>query len=335
MPCARASSTPLHPRLAEFAAKTRVAQEFDLIARCFAPLAGEGALGLLDDAAVFAPPAGRELVVSTDAIVQGVHFLPDDPPETIGRKLLRVNLSDLAAMGAVPLHYLMTVSAPRGTNAAWFEAFAAGLALDQAAFGISLLGGDTTSTSGPISLSATVIGHVAPGRALRRTGACAGDGLFVTGTIGDAALGLLALRGEIADHGGVLAERYRLPRPRLGLRLDGIVSAAMDVSDGLVQDAGHLARAAGLGVEIEAGLVPFSDAARVLGRRDLCLTGGDDYELLLAAPAGAEAALQRACAAGDVTVARIGRFVSAPAGVRVFDEAGRTLTYPSPGWSHF
>ncbi len=311
------------------------APEFDLIARCFAPLAGEGALGLLDDAAVFAPPPGCELVVSTDAIVQGVHFLPDDPPETIGRKLLRVNLSDLAAMGATPLHYLMTVSAPRDTPVSWFEGFAAGLALDQAEFGISLLGGDTTSTPGPISLSATVIGHVAPGQALRRNGARAGDGLWVTGTIGDAALGLLALRGEIGDPGGVLADRYRLPRPRLGLKLAGIVSAAMDVSDGLVQDAGHLARAAGLGVAIEAAVVPLSDAARAADRRAPCLTGGDDYELLLAVPPDGERDLQLAGAVGGIKVTRIGRFSGACSGVRVFDEAGNVVALASHGWSHF
>ena len=176
--------------------------------------------------------------------------------ESLGRKLLRVNLSDIAAMGAVPLAYLMCVSVPRGTGAGWFDAFAAGLAIDQAAYGVTLLGGDTTSTPGPITLSATILGHVAPGRALRRAGAQDGDELWVTGTVGDGALGLLALRGEVHDADGFLADRYRLPQPRLGLALHGIVSAAMDVSDGLLQDAGHLARAAGLGVAIEAGLAP-------------------------------------------------------------------------------
>ncbi|MBN8898627.1 MAG: thiamine-monophosphate kinase, partial [Rhodospirillales bacterium] len=145
--------------------------EFSLIARHFRPLAGPGALGLRDDAAVLAPPAGRELVLTVDAMVAGVHFLPDDPADLVGRKLLRVNLSDLAAKGAVPLGYLMTVSAPRGTPEDWFAGFAAGLAADQARFGISLLGGDTTSTPGPLSLSLTAIGHVAPGTAVHRFGA--------------------------------------------------------------------------------------------------------------------------------------------------------------------
>lgn len=313
--------------------------EFVRIA-CLRGLAAPGALGLLDDAAIFSPPPGRELVVSADTLVEGVHFLAGDPVATLGRKLLRVNLSDMAAMGATPLHYLMTVSVPPATGTAWFEAFAAGLALDQAAFGVTLLGGDTTSTSGPITLSATVIGHVAPGQALRRSGAQAGDGLWVTGTIGDGALGLLALRGEVADPDAWLASRYRLPQPRLGLALAGIVSAAMDVSDGLVQDAGHLACAAGLGVEIEASLVPLSDAARGVldtrsGSRAICLTGGDDYELLLAAPGRQAHRLQAECARACLTITRIGTFVPGPASVRIIDEAGSDMQLSGLGWSHF
>ena len=170
--------------------------EFALIARHFRPLAGPGALDLQDDAAVLMPPPGRELVLTADAMVAGVHFLPDDPPDLVGRKLLRVNLSDLAAKGAVPLGYLMTVSTPRTTPDAWFAGFAAGLAQDQREYGITLLGGDTTSTPGPISLSLTAIGHVAPGQAVHRAGAAPGDGIWVTGTIGDGALGLAVARGQ-------------------------------------------------------------------------------------------------------------------------------------------
>ena len=239
--------------------------EFSLIARHFRPLAGPGSLDLLDDGALLTPPPGRQLVFTADAMVAGVHFLPDDPADSVAAKLLRVNLSDLAAMGAVPLAYLMTVSAPRETGDAWFAAFATGLARDQAQFGITLLGGDTTSTPGPTTLSLTAIGHVAPGAALRRTGAVAGDEIWVTGTIGDGALGLLALQGKVADADGWLAGRYRLPEPRLGLALHGVVSACMDVSDGLVQDLGHLCRASGLGAVIEAGLVPRSPAALAAG----------------------------------------------------------------------
>jgi thiamine-monophosphate kinase len=245
-----------------------------------------------------------------------------------------VNLSDMAAMGATPLHYLLTVSVPRDTADAWFAAFAAGLALDQAEFGVSLLGGDTTSTPGPVTLSATIIGHVAPGCALRRSGARPGDGLWVTGTIGDAALGLLALRGELPDVDGVLADRYHLPRPRLGLALHGIATAAMDVSDGLVQDAGHLAREAGLGIELRIPAVPLSAAARAAGRLDTCLTGGDDYELLMAVPPEAEPGLLRHCAQAGLAVTRIGEFVHGH-GVSMIDAAGLRRSETLPGWTHF
>ena len=310
--------------------------EFGLIARHFRPLAEEGGLGLLDDAALMTPPPGRQLVLTADAMVEGVHFLPDDPPDTIGRKLLRVNLSDLAAMAAVPLAYLLTVSAPRGTPDTWFAAFATGLAVDQVLFGISLLGGDTTSTPGPISLTLTCIGHVAPGQALRRAGASVRDEIWVTGTIGDGALGLAALQGRLPDPDGSLATRYRLPQPRLGLALHGIASAGMDVSDGLVQDLGHLCHLAGLGARIEAARVPLSPAAAAAGPawRKACLTGGDDYELLLAVPPSQAAALQQLAEAAGVAVTRIGVFVPGE-GVLALDEHGAPIVLDSPGWSHF
>ncbi len=310
--------------------------EFGLIARHFRPLAGEGALDLLDDAAVMTPPLGRQLVLTADAMVAGVHFLPDDPPDTVGAKLLRVNLSDLAAMGATPLAYLLTVSAPRDTPDGWFQGFAAGLARDQAGFGIFLLGGDTTSTPGPVSLTLTAIGHVAPGRALRRSGARVGDDVWVTGTIGDGALGLAALRGEIRDPAGWLAGRYRLPQPRLGLALHGVASAGMDVSDGLVQDLGHLCRLAGLGARIEASLVPLSSPAAMAGPawRVACLTGGDDYELLLAVPPANANALQAEAARAGIPITRIGCFTPGDQ-VVVIGEDGQQLPVSQPGWSHF
>jgi thiamine-monophosphate kinase len=311
--------------------------EFALIARHFRPLAGPGALELGDDAALFTPPAGRELVLTADAMVAGVHFLPDDPPDLVGRKLLRVNLSDLAAKGATPLGYLMTVSTPRTTPDSWFAGFVAGLAADQAAFGVTLLGGDTTSTPGPISLSLTIIGHVAPGQMVRRVGASVGDGIWVTGTIGDGALGLAVAQGKLADPTGHLLERYRLPRPRIGLLIAGIAAAGMDISDGLVQDLGHLCRAAGLAAEIEAALVPLSSAARAAGPTWLptCLTGGDDYELLLAVPPAREAALHKAAHAAGMPVTRIGRFHPGQPGVMVRDPAGQPIPLDRPGWSHF
>jgi thiamine-monophosphate kinase len=310
-------------------------EEFAIIATHFAPLAGDAALNLSDDAAIFTPPANRELVISADAIVETVHFLPTDPPDLVARKLLRVNLSDLAAMGATPLSYLLTLSVPRDTPQSWFAAFAAGLAADQAEFNIHLIGGDTTSTPGPISLTATILGHVAPGTALRRSGAVAGDGLWVTGTIGDAALGLLALRGEIADETGHLAGRYHVPRPRLGLALHGIAHAGMDISDGLLQDTAHLARAQNLAAEIEAERVPLSVAARGADRLQTCLTGGDDYELLVAVPPQQESALKHECERCGIPITRIGRFLPGPLEIRVLDGQGRPYPFAARGWSHF
>jgi thiamine-monophosphate kinase len=275
------------------------------------------------------------MVVAADAMVAGVHFLADDPPDLVARKLLRTNLSDLAAMGAVPLGYLLTVSVPRATPDAWFAAFAAGLARDQAEFGIALLGGDTTSTPGPVSLSLTILGTVAPGTALRRSGARAGDGVWVTGTIGDGALGLLAARGEIDD--AYLADRYRLPRPRmaLGVALHGIAHAAMDVSDGLVQDLSHICRASGVAAEIEADLVPLSAAARQAGQLSLCLTGGDDYELLLAVPPALDARLMQVARAAGIPVTRIGVFQAGEPRVTVLGQNGAVLPIDRGGWSHF
>ncbi len=314
--------------------------EFGLIARHFAPLAGKGALGLGDDAALLDPPPGRTLVLAADAMVAGVHFLPDDPPETLGRKLLRVNLSDLAAMGAQPLAYLMTTAFPRDVTQDWIAAFAQGLALDQAEFGIELLGGDTVATDGPATFSLTILGHVAPGAALRRVGARPGDEAWVSGSIGDGALGLLALTGRLAPDAH-LASRYRLPQPRvaLGLRLAGLARAAMDVSDGLVQDLGHLARAAGCGAVIEAAAVPLSAPARAALAADPALlarilTGGDDYELVFAADPADSTRLQAAAAEAGVPVARIGVFTAAE-GVRVRDPGGHDVPLPASGWSHF
>ena len=302
--------------------------EFALIARHFRPLAGPGALNLQDDAAVLAPPPGRELVLTCDAMVGGVHFLPDDPPDLVGRKLLRVNLSDLAAKGATPIGYLMTVSAPRDTPDAWYAGFAAGLLQDQQEYGVTLLGGDTTSTPGPISLSLTILGHVAPGEAVHRMGARPGDGIFVTGTIGDGALGLAVAQGRLTDPTGFLLSRYRLPQPRLGLPISGIATAGMDVSDGLIQDLGHICRASGLLAEIEAARVPLSDAARAAGPDwlPICLTGGDDYELLLAIPPGGET---------GIPVTRIGAFRAGKPEVIVQGLDGKPMNLARGGWSHF
>lgn len=317
--------------------------EFALIARHFRPLAGAGAIDLADDAAVLDVPAGRRLVVAADAMVEGVHYLPDDPPETVGRKLLRVNLSDLAAMGAAPLGYLMTTSFPRGIADDWIAAFARGLAEDQRAFAIDLLGGDTTATPGPACLSLTILGTVAPGAVLRRAGARAGDDVWVSGTIGDGPLGLRVLRGDLpGDAEGHLVRRYRLPEPRLALgeAVAGLAHAGMDVSDGLAQDLGHLCRAGGCAAVVEAAAVPLSAAARDALGRDAALlpallTGGDDYELLFAAAPADRAAIAAAAAAAGTPATRIGRFTEGAPEVTVLAADGTRMPLSRGGWSHF
>lgn len=322
--------SPLHHARHRAGAANILPPEFTLIARHFAPLAAPGALGLRDDAAIITPPAGRELVITMDTMVEGTHYLAAEPPENVAKKLLRVNLSDLAAMGATPLHYLLALSAPKTTPPAWFAAFAHGLAEDQHRYAVTLLGGDTTSTQGPITLTITLFGHVAPGTALRRDGARSGDNLYVTGTIGRGVLGLMALRGEIRDPDGMLAAHYRLPEPRLDLKLHGIATAAMDISDGLVQDASHIAGASNLTLILEPHLVPLPPAAAAIP--DFVTSGqagGDDYELLLAVPPG------HADKMTSIGATRIGRCAAGPPEVRAIDAEGAPLVLGTGGWSHF
>ncbi|PWC33082.1 thiamine-phosphate kinase [Azospirillum sp. TSO35-2] len=327
--------------------------EFGRITRFFKPLAAgfAGARGLRDDAAVFGVPEGQELVVTTDAMVAGVHFLPDDAPGDIAAKLLRTNLSDLAAMGAAPLAYTLVTALPRGTGEAWLEAFAAGLGADQERFGIGLAGGDSVSTSGPITLSVTAFGLVPAGRALPRWGGRPGDRLFVTGTIGDAALGLQIAFGALdvpdEETRGHLLRRLRRPDPRttVGPRLIGLASGALDVSDGLVADLGHLCEESGCAGLLRADVVPLSPAARGAidgdpARLALALTGGDDYELLFSAPPAAREALARLAADSGVAITEIGELL--PAGtdaeagaVTVLDTAGAPMALPHRGWDHF
>ncbi|MFC0410446.1 thiamine-phosphate kinase [Roseomonas elaeocarpi] len=317
--------------------------EFGLIARYFRPLAGPGALDLADDAAILDLPPGRSLVLAADAIVEGVHFLADDPPDTVSRKLLRTNLSDLAAMGAEPLGYLLTTAFPRGTAEDVVAGFAAGLAEDQALFGLQVLGGDTVAIPGPGCYSLTILGTLPRGQALRRSGALPCDDLWVSGTVGDGALGLAVGQNRWpGDAAGYLLRRYRLPEPRLrlGQALLGLAHAAMDVSDGLVQDLGHLCRASQVAAVIEAARVPLSAPARAAVEGDpgwlpRLLTGGDDYELLFAAPAGRRDDVLAAGRAADTPVTRIGRFAAGDAAVQVLDAGGDRLPLPTGGWSHF
>jgi thiamine-monophosphate kinase len=316
--------------------------EFDLIARLLAPLStgAPGAFGLTNDAATLAVEAGWELVVTKDMMAENVHFLSDDPPDLVARKLLRVNLSDLAAMGARPLGYLIGAGLTRSTGETWLAAFVAGLAADQETYGVSLLGGDTINVGdGPLVLSLTALGKVETGLALTRSGARAGDVLVASGTLGDAALGLKCLRGEIdavAPIRDALADRYRLPRPRieLGRQLIGRASAALDISDGLVADAGHVAKESGLAIDIDASRLPLSTEARHVLDADpdnlaSVLTGGDDYELLFTIAESGLAAID----GGDVPLAVIGRCRPGE-GVRVSDGDGRDITPVDGGWHH-
>jgi thiamine-monophosphate kinase len=315
--------------------------EFEFIARRLRPLAtADAALGLTDDAALLDPTPGRQLVLAKDAMVAGVHFLPDDPPGQIAKKLLRVNLSDLAAMGAAPRGYLLALARSKAISDDWLAQFCAGLAADNAEFAVSLLGGDTVSTPGPLTLSLTAIGEVPLGTALLRRGAKPGDDVWVSGTLGDAALGLQALQGDLdvtEDARSYLIERYRLPRPRLALgdALRGIASAAIDVSDGLVADLGHILEVSGVGAELRAHTLPLSPAGRDLpGARDAALAGGDDYELLFTAPPERQADLEALARRLDLPLTRIGA-IRTGAGLRVRDDAGREIHVPRGGWRHF
>lgn len=319
--------------------------EFGRIREFFAPLAGLGALDLTDDAALLDCPPGYHLVVTVDQLVEGVHFLPDDPPELVGRKLMRRNLSDLAAMGATPRYYLVTSALPRTRGDDWVRRFANGLREDQHRFAVSLLGGDSTSTPGPALLTLTAIGHVAVGREIRRKGARPGDRIWVSGTIGDAFLGLRVLRGEYPElareHREALTARFRLPEPRcqLGPALIGIAHAMIDVSDGLVADLGHICETSGVAATVELPLVPLSAAARRLVGEDAELlaalaTGGDDYELLFAAPPEDDDEITALSRSLGLAITTIGA-VEAGEGVRVTDAAGREVPLATGGWRHF
>jgi thiamine-monophosphate kinase len=293
--------------------------EFGRIRRFFAPLAGPGGLELRDDAALLACGAGRQLVVTVDAIVAGVHYLPDDPPDLVARKLLRVNLSDLAAMGARPRHYLLTTALPAALDDHWVARFAAGLAEDQRRYGIDLLGGDSVATEGPAVLSLTAIG--------------------------DAFLGLAALRGGYPDllpkQRAALIARFQLPEPRVGLgpRLAGIAHAMCDVSDGLAADLGHICEASQVAATVALAQLPLSPAARrvVAGTPDLparLAAAGDDYELLFTAPPNASDRIHSLSAELRLPITAIGT-IDSGAGVRLVDADGKTVPVTAAGYRHF
>jgi thiamine-monophosphate kinase len=311
-----------------------------LIARYFAPLAKgfAGARGLESDNAFLPSDSQHDLVVKTDTIVSGVHFLADEKPELVAARALRVCLSDLAAGGATPYAYQLSLSLTRDWAERWVAGFARGLAADQRRYGIVLCGGDTTGTPGPTTVTITAFGRVRSGEGLGRDGARAGDELWVTGTIGDAALGLLAARGEL--HAPALEKRYRLPQPQttLGPRLLGIASATADISDGLLADAGHIAAASRLAVHIERDLVPLSkDARRVLSGAPTLwadvLGGGDDYELAIAVSSRKRSRFVAASRAARVKVTQIGAFAIGK-GV-VLTVSGHARRAAQTGYTHF
>ncbi len=324
--------------------------EFDIIARYFAPLATDAsALSLRDDAAVLRPPEGQEIVLSCDTIVEGVHFLKDDPAETIGHKALAVNLSDLAGKGARPYVYLLALALPPRPEPAWLTAFAAGLGGLQQSSGIALVGGDTTRTPGPLTITITALGLVPHGHAVLRLGAKRGDRLYVSGTIGDAHLGLRLLEDPALARAWTLTEddvaflvgRYQKPEPRngLALALRNFAAGAIDVSDGLVGDVDKLAKVSHAGAMIEAQSVPLSPAARKAVKQESALleallTGGDDYEIVAAVPEGNASGFEAEATAKGVTVTMIGRIEGAT-GTRVLGEDGRPIRLGPKGFAHF
>jgi thiamine-monophosphate kinase len=285
--------------------------EFNRIATYFAPLTAkaEGAFGLCDDAALLTPPADEKLVITQDTLVESIHFIGTEPAASIAQKALRVNLSDLAAKGAVPLAYFLSLSLPASRNDAWVEDFARGLHADQEQYGITLMGGDSTASAQGVVITITAIG-TAP-RMIRRSGANEDDTLFVTGTIGDAFLGLQAARGEYPDV--AMLSRYRLPQPRTHATalLRRFATAALDVSDGLLQDAQHLCTQSGIALEIILDNLPLSDAAS----RYACdlshllelATAGDDYEILFTAPPEKKNEIQQLAQEAGLQVSAIGR----------------------------
>src|SRR5579864_9555838 len=329
--------------------ETFASGEDALIARYFKPLATDpGAFGLRDDAAIL-QARGDDIVVTTDAIVEGVHYLPDDPPETIARKALRANLSDLAAKGAQPAGFVLTL-ALRSADDAWLTSFARGLGSDAGLFGCPLLGGDTVSTPGPLMISITAFGRVGGGKMVHRSGARPGDRIMVTGTIGDATLGLDILKGGAtaaalaADPTATefLVGRYRVPQPRnaLAAAVREHAHAAMDVSDGLAGDLAKLCAASGVSAVIDAPRIPTSAAAaavlaRGAGTIERLVSGGDDYEILCAVPQACAEDFARAARAAGVALCAIGQVVSGPETPRFLDASGAEIALKRLSYSHF
>jgi thiamine-monophosphate kinase len=320
--------------------------EFALIDRYFRPLARDpGAFGLTDDAALYRQRPGDDLLFKADMIVAGVHFLADDPPGSIAKKALRVNLSDIAAKGGEPFGYLLSLALPADWTEDWIGEFAKGLAADQKEYGVTLLGGDTSLASGGVTVAVTAVGRIPRGEMVLRSGAKPGDAIFVSGTIGDAALGLRVRRGELPGGGkGAkhLLDRHLRPQPRVALApvLRRHASASIDVSDGLVGDLGHICDTSGVSAELEAARVPLSRAARAVlaAQPDLLpaiLNGGEDYEIVATVSEREAGAFAADAKAAGVPVARIGRIVAGKGPPTVVGEDGRRLRIAARSYTHF
>ena len=351
VPASRNAAQDLVPNSVQGSAEDR------LIEKYFRPIATHpGAFGLGDDAAALAPPPGCDIVLTTDGVISGVHFFPDDPPDAVARKALRINLSDLAAKGATPFGFLLSIALPDNISDGWLEEFARGLREDAAHYGCPLLGGDTDKSPAPFGSPGSVTVHIAMlgtlphGTMVRRAGAVAEQQIVVTGTIGDAALGLLLCRDPAAaarwrldqsmsDH---LISRYRVPQPRnaIAAALRRHAAAALDVSDGLAGDVAKLARASGVAAEIAVALVPLSAAARrALGVEpalmEAVLSGGDDYEVVAAVDAGKIDALRAEAAAAGVALTEIGATMTGRPGARLRMADESELDLKRPSYRHF
>ncbi len=313
--------------------------EFQQIYKYMAPLAekAEGAFALRNDGGVFHHGEDEEIVVTTDTLIAGVHFFADDPPFELAQKILGVNLSDLAAMGATPRYYTLNTSYPGNITEDWIAAFARGLQTMQDRYGITLLGGDTTRTHGPACFSLSAFGSITKGQALPRLGAEQGDLIFVSGTVGDGALGLLAKQGKLQDETGFLQQRYHIPQPRcaLGVALCGLATACLDISDGLICDLGHF----NIGADIHLSMLPLSEATRNAVTQDSLLwhsvlNGGDDYELLFCIKEDKVAELLERSQKTGTSVTQIGR-ITGTHKIRILDQNGHEYQETGSGYRHF
>jgi len=315
--------------------------EFQIIERYFAPLASQVALGLKDDAACFTPPPGHDLIVSKDVLVADRHFFADDAAADIAFKALSVNVSDLAAKGATPQHYLLGLVLPKEfAGHHWLKGFAYGLESAQKTYGIHLVGGDTVATEGPLCISITAIGYAVEGAMIKRSEAKAGDDIYVSGTLGDAAFGLQAIKtgqGQTVE----FSKRYHRPtaRPELGKALQGIASAAADVSDGLLADARHICQASGIGARLFQAKLPLSEAGVKALEKDatlwpLVFSGGDDYEIVFMADPSNAAAVKKISQTLGLQITKIGVAIPGSA-VELVDCTDKLVQVAGEGFEHF